>query len=282
MSPKTQYITQDTEDSLSLGTLNTLLDHYNFSIRETAAKIICDRASSDQAVFQTLLYGITRPDYDERMKNLRALALITDFSTLDHLHDYKAYACFVRSLELSLEDYKGQQEKLDVRYFDDYYLRDMSEKLCLMFISQLLTKHRARKLVKTGFIERWLAKQYWGDNPDEIVNNFQQYMCFRANRITDIIGQIVQYRGGREALHKAGLISDRSKKIMDHSADGGESDFDPTDRPVGGRLQDYSAEEQRLRHRHREAMVFNDGTTPLNIDDIFERNSTTPWEHAQW
>lgn len=205
--------------------------------------------------------------------------------TLDHLHDTKAYACFVRSLELSLEDYKGHQEKLDDRYFDEYYLRDMSEKLCLMFISQLLTKHRARKLVKTGFIERWLAKQYWGDSPEEVVNNFQQYMCCRTNRITDIIGQIVQYRGGREALYKAGLISDRSKKIMDHSADGGDSDFDPTDRPVGGRPQDYSAEEQRLRHRHREAMVFNDGSTPLNSDDIFQPDNGSSWqaaEDSQW
>lgn len=86
--PKTQYITQDTEDSLTVSTLNALLDHYNFSIRETAAKIVCDRASNDPAVFRTLLYGIARPDYDERMKNLRALALITDFSMSSHVNPH--------------------------------------------------------------------------------------------------------------------------------------------------------------------------------------------------
>ena len=78
VQPKTQYITQETEDALKLGTLDTLLDHYNQSIRETSAKIVCDRAVNDKATVDFLLWGITRKDYDERMKNLRALAIITD------------------------------------------------------------------------------------------------------------------------------------------------------------------------------------------------------------
>ena len=80
--PKTQYITQDTEDSLQLNTLDTLLGHYNYLIRETAAKIICDRAVNDGTTLEILLWGITREDYEERMKNLRALAVITDPSKL--------------------------------------------------------------------------------------------------------------------------------------------------------------------------------------------------------
>ena len=78
VQPKTQYITQETEDALKLSTLDTLLDHYNQSIRETSAKIVCDRAVNDKATVEYLLWGITRKDYDERMKNLRALAIITD------------------------------------------------------------------------------------------------------------------------------------------------------------------------------------------------------------
>ena len=65
--PKTQYITQETEDSLQLETLEKLLDHPNYSIREIAIKILCDRAVNDQETTQYLLYGITRPNYDERM-----------------------------------------------------------------------------------------------------------------------------------------------------------------------------------------------------------------------
>ena len=76
--PKTQYITQDTEDSLKLSTLENLLGHYNFAIRETAAKIVCDRAVNDAASINQILWGITRPDYEERIRTLRALMLITD------------------------------------------------------------------------------------------------------------------------------------------------------------------------------------------------------------
>lgn len=78
VQPKTQYITQETEDALKLSTLDTLLGHYNYSIRETSAKIVCDRAINDKDTVELLLWGITRPDYDERIKNLRALAIVTD------------------------------------------------------------------------------------------------------------------------------------------------------------------------------------------------------------
>lgn len=76
--PKTQYITQETEDALTLGTLDTLLAHYNYAIRETSAKIVVDRAVNDGATIDALLFAITRPDYDVRIKNLRALAMVTD------------------------------------------------------------------------------------------------------------------------------------------------------------------------------------------------------------
>jgi hypothetical protein len=75
--PKTQYITQDTEDSLQLDTLDKLIGHPNYSIREISVRILCDRAVNDPAVVQELLYGITRPDHDHRMQCLRALATLT-------------------------------------------------------------------------------------------------------------------------------------------------------------------------------------------------------------
>lgn len=75
--PKTQYITQETEDSLGLETLDKLLCHPNFSIRDVAIKILCDRAVNDTDTVRYLLYGITRPDYDTRMRSLRALATLT-------------------------------------------------------------------------------------------------------------------------------------------------------------------------------------------------------------
>lgn len=78
--PKTQYITQDTEDALQLDTLSKLLEHPNFSIRDIGTKILCDRAINDPDTTTYLLYGITRPDYDERLKCLTALSLLTSRS----------------------------------------------------------------------------------------------------------------------------------------------------------------------------------------------------------
>lgn len=75
--PKTQYITQETEDSLRVETLEKLMNHPNYSIREVATKILCDRAINDTETTDYLLYGITRSNYDERIKCLRALALLT-------------------------------------------------------------------------------------------------------------------------------------------------------------------------------------------------------------
>lgn len=76
--PTTQYITQETEDSLKPNTLDTLLSHYNYSIREISGKIVTERAVNDGETIDYLLWGITQSDYDERLKCLRTLAFITD------------------------------------------------------------------------------------------------------------------------------------------------------------------------------------------------------------
>jgi hypothetical protein len=81
IQPKTRYITQETEDSLELDTLEKLLDHPSYSVKEIATKILCDRAVNSWETIKYLLYGITRPDYDERMQCLRALALLTGQTT---------------------------------------------------------------------------------------------------------------------------------------------------------------------------------------------------------
>jgi hypothetical protein len=80
--PKTQYITQDTEDSLKLNTLQNLVQHYNFAIRDTALRIVAGRAVNDSSAIDQLLWGITREDYDERMRNLDALIFAVEDSKL--------------------------------------------------------------------------------------------------------------------------------------------------------------------------------------------------------
>jgi hypothetical protein len=283
--PKTQYITQETEDALKLSTLDTLLGHYNQSIRETSAKIVCDRAVNDRDTVDLLLWGITREDYDERMKNLRALAIITDPQSLERLHRWKAYAALVRCLELSLDP---EQEVLDDEDTDEYTLRDMTEKLCLMFISQLLSCYDAEKLVKAKFVEKWLAKQNWGPTVEDRQRNFAQYMRCRGNRINDIIASIRGSQAGREALERTGLLPpssptdsdpddnvpliERFSVLLPSNINMSNLREDEQARLLIRSLQEApTAEEQRVRHRHREAMVLNDGSRPLNSEDIIQR-----------
>ncbi|KAK3394690.1 hypothetical protein B0H63DRAFT_54897 [Podospora didyma] len=286
VQPKTQYITQDTEDSLKLGTLETLLAHYNYAIRDTAAKIVCDRAVNDGSTLELLLWGITRPDYDERLKSLRALAVITDYQTIPMLHTWKAYAALVRSLELTLDP---EQEPLDDPYWDEYPLRDMTEKLCLMFLSQLLDRFDCEKLVKARFVEKWLAKQNWGESEVREAN-FAQYMRYRSNRITDIVTHLQERDSGREALVQSSLIPRGTSHIgADEEQRLGVAGRLNVLLPlVTGDLQQddharslirsfqQSAEESRLRHRNREAMVLNDGTHPFNNDDIIQQDPGSP------
>ena len=73
---KTRYITQDTEDALEVETLEKLVDHPSYFIRAIATKILSDRCVNNPEVIKGLLYGITRPDYDERVQSLRALGLL--------------------------------------------------------------------------------------------------------------------------------------------------------------------------------------------------------------
>lgn len=73
---KPQYITQDVEDSLKLGTLDKLLDSTSYSIRETTSVIICERALHDGTTIDILLDHITQPEYYTREKGIRALTML--------------------------------------------------------------------------------------------------------------------------------------------------------------------------------------------------------------
>ncbi|KAH7376531.1 hypothetical protein B0T11DRAFT_324417 [Plectosphaerella cucumerina] len=291
--PKTQYITQETEDSLQLDTLDKLLAHSNYSIRDIATKILCDRAVNDPDTVQFLLINITEPEYDVRMQSLRALATLTGqtHDGLSKLHNWKAYAALVRSLELSLTDV--EQPKLDDPHWDEYYLRDMAERFCLMFFLELINKNGVEMLVKAKFVEKWLAKQNWGESDAERLLNFKQYMKYKRNRIVDIVGAIHHTEEGTRRLVQCGLMPPESLHQFETNSNqaptvaalqeilGAVSDLEresngqaQTLRNLANSLRtvEHSDEEQRLRRQHREAMVFNDGTRPIAREDIIERN----------
>jgi hypothetical protein len=152
-----------------------------------------------------------------------------------------------------------------------------------MFILELINKYGVDLLIKAKFVERWLVKQEWGNTPEERRQNFTNYTDTKNNRIVDVIKRLKTSRRGISALIKAGLLSEsfgRRDRMNDRmllflSGNGPA----PQDQGIEGqtpRVQEISAEEQRLRRQHREAMVLNDGSRPLGRDDIIERDHSPP------
>lgn len=199
---------------------------------------------------------------------------------MSKLNNEKAYDALVRSLEHSLED--NEPPDLSNAHWDEYYLRDMAERFCLMFILELINKYGATMLIKAKFVEKWLAKQDWGRNPQKRRRRFKEYMDFKNNRLVEIVSRIRHLKRGVRALEKAGLIDKenprrRIRELPDLIMEIEEEVVadQPTDQQ-SRRTTERSAEERRLRRQHREAMVLNDGSRPLGREDIIERDQDSP------
>ena len=190
----------------------------------------------------------------------------------------KAYSAIIRCLELSLDP---DQEVLDNETWDDYPLRDMAEKMCLMFLDQLSTHYGPDPLIYSKFVERWLSKQNWGRTEEDRQHNFHIYMAYKNNKIRRLAEMVRRSVTGRSVLVKCGLMS--QEEADDFAAD----QADNVNMDTSGdrynllvsinmgrtpRAQETSAEEQRIRHRNREAIVMNDGTRPIGRDDIIHRD----------
>ncbi|KAK6208404.1 hypothetical protein LQW54_006885 [Pestalotiopsis sp. IQ-011] len=293
-SPKTQYITQATEDALKLDTISSLIDHYNPTVRDTATKIILGRAVNDGSAIRHLLRGIMQPDYDVREKYLRALTFAVEDrdSTQDHLkalNTPEAYHAIIRSLEQSAKD--KERNDMNDPLWDEYQLRDVNEHRCITLLQQLLLRYNrsAKLLVEARFIERWLVKQGWGDVEEEWHENFTKYLQRHSNRLTDICTQLLRSKDGRKALRESKLLqkgkgrnsppndadSGAVKIILDvtvqNEDENGRTWQESIQAELVPRISSQTDEEQRRRRRHREAIVLNDGTHSLGRGDIIER-----------
>lgn len=204
------------------------------------------------------------------------------FEGLNTLHHGHTYSALVRSLELSLGDF--EPPSLEDYHWDEYYIRDMAERFCLMFMLELAVKNGASLLIKAKFVEKWLAKQDWGSTDLERRRRFAEYMGYKTNRIVEIVNLIRSSRRGLKALEKAGLLGESLARrqiqelpdvVMEMEPESILESIEQPD-PQMSRAREQSVEEQRLRRQHREAMVLNDGTRPLGRGDIFERDHGSP------
>lgn len=187
------------------------------------------------------------------------------------------YEALVKSLEYSLTDYEHPEHDLE---WDNWHLRDVAEQGCLLILTQLVEKYGTEELVKAGFIERWLAKEPWGNDERERHINFLESLHMR-NRLAELTLPLIRDATARSLLCKARLLpldfewapSPRDIRMTNGEGTSGEEfDFDRMF-VEGRRRREQSSEEETIRRRHREAMVLNDGTRPLGRDDIIQRES---------
>lgn len=182
------------------------------------------------------------------------------------------YAALVKSLEYCIEDYPHNDFDPE---WDNWQLRDVAELGCLTILCQLVDKFGPEGLVKSRFIERWLAKEPWGANEKERQINFAESLA-KNNRLNEIVVPLFRDHAGRKQLFKVKLIPTaldgplmRDIRMINGEGTAGE-DFEGMfveSRP----RRDQSSELEALRRTHREAMVLNDGTRPLGRGDIFQR-----------
>ncbi|KAI9650476.1 hypothetical protein NHQ30_000492 [Ciborinia camelliae] len=266
---KSHFIDQKTEDSLRLNTLNKLLNNPNYGIQETASIIVCERALHNEFAINTLLHEISQPEYDRRGKAIRALIMIMNSSTISRIHKPETYEALVKSLEYSVDDYEHHEYDPD---WDNWYLRDVAETSCLRIINELVCRYDVDELLKAGFIERWLAKEPWGKTAEERSINFMDSLK-KEKLLNRVIMPLFNDDMGRKRLEQARLLAARPDFAARNFAMEGSEDQDLEDFEgifAERRPRDQSMAEEHLRRRHREAMVLNDGTRPLERGDIYE------------
>lgn len=200
----------------------------------------------------------------------------------------KTYAALVKCLEYCVTDYEHNEYDPE---WDNWYFRDVIEKECLLVLGQLTDKYGIETLLKTSFVECWVAQEPWGGvSEDHRRYNFLQSMTKRL-RLTNLYLNIYQHPKGKQQLERAKLIpvttrtsqepttNDTEMNDEETSAEEDNNDLATDSDPAtesepatdSRRRRAQSLEGEHIRRRNREAMVLNDGTRPLGRGDIFQR-----------
>ena len=154
----------------------------------------------------------------------------------------------------------------------------MVEQGCLLVLCHLVDKFGVDDLIKHRFIERWLVKEPWGSNDIERQLNFIQSIA-KERRLNDILTPIFKNPAARKRLVNAKLIPQelftedraaRDVRMINGEGTAGE-EIDSVFFESRRMREQTTTADDLLRRRHREAMVLNDGTRPLERGDIIER-----------
>jgi hypothetical protein len=125
-----------------------------------------------------------------------------------------------------------------------------------------------------------LVKEPWGEDDVERQSNFITLLQRHSFRLNTICEALYYSDAGRKQLENAKLVvplSEDDINMVNGESTAGVILDEVVAAAVGGssrRRERVSGAGEDSRRRHREAMVLNDGTTPLGRDDIFQREIT--------
>lgn len=204
------------------------------------------------------------------------------------LHRRETYEAIVDCLSNFLPSH--QKQNWPCNEYTNLRTRTQAEKDALIILARILPYNMSQAL-SAGIVSRWLAKYtFCGSSAPETrkIEAVQQLKTRNTEDtlMCDILNMIDCAPEGRKELRKHRLVGSAIGETEDGEGDtlmiGGEDTAGLVMSSIAGgrRIREESIEEQALRRRRREAMVFSEGGRPLERDDIIQRDDVISDEDA--
>ncbi|OKL56862.1 hypothetical protein UA08_07829 [Talaromyces atroroseus] len=281
--------------ALKLETLHKLTESPSYELRGASLRIISERATKESSRDQ-LLKDLTSDSKRRRNRALTAIHFLVSSRALSRsslsprLKDLPTYTAIVDCLCNFLEEHTVEYGTTESPILPK--TRPPGEKKLLATLNILLAENLPAAL-EAGVVSRWLSKYPFPclTNNIDIDDNNNTNNKYRRRDVvwlmktywlddtimSSIVTTLVSNTDGIRQLRKHGLMG----SVMQE-----ENDFDEADNDVwmingestaGSRwvperlpLPDESFEEQALRRRRREAMVFSENGGPIGSENIIQ------------
>ncbi|KAL2004990.1 hypothetical protein VTN00DRAFT_2840 [Thermoascus crustaceus] len=279
-----RMISEGTEDALKLETLQKLSESTSFDLRAAALRIISER-STKGSTRDLLLEDLASRDKTRRGKALTALHFLVSNRALsrssvpNRLRDLPTYIALIDCLCNFLDEHTEETGHTVSPILPK--TRPLGENKALTILNIILPENVPAAL-EAGIVSRWLSKYPFpcavaDESRRQDVVLLMKTWWTDDMAMSNIISTLSSHQDGVKQLRKYGLMGSMIEE-NDHDEYDGDSDVwmvdgDDTAGPrrfSGRRLRDESAEEQALRRRRREAMVFSEGGRPIGNDNIIQ------------
>src|SRR5579871_1672428 len=117
------------------------------------------------------------------------------------LNSAKVFHVIVTCLALCVRDVPHSSYDKD---FDNFDFRDPVERFCLLVLFRLTLEFGPDEIINAGIVQRWLAKEPWGNTEKERRENFKH--CYSSMRLSELIVRIAHHSRGLRELVIAKLV----------------------------------------------------------------------------